>query len=1614
MTRRRQPSRTQSQEGVVLFTVVLLVALLSLVVLLLLVQTTHNRNRARSFLDAARAEMLVDVATQEVMAKLMDGGEIPWHDGVATASMTAGPGMIEQRRYDVLPNRGYQQGRLAFTDRDSFVRNPFADEYERGGPGDWQPANPRLINLYSHRWYAPAIRYMTVEDGVVDRDDGNPDYNPSRRFNINTVENPFFPGELYLSGASGRSTAVKDRGFWHKSAPPAHRGNQDQFRFRWGEVAADRPVWVQWLPIHKFPNKPPVFTNAAGTVVRNPLVGRYAYWVDVENTKVNLRTSDRLYEESDWHALLGEADVKNPNLPDHEARVFEQRVLEQNPATLDPAVLRRYELEKGQMSYRFGPGNRPRTHQMWCENLAGVDPGNNDAPATYLSMWLDWRAPTTRPDGSTIDGRPYAADTSMVDWKTFTGIRPHAGGLGDDITIEGLLNQAAQRPDLARFNTVAEGFSLLDPAVEQANEFKGLTALAAMRRTYGNAVTIHGWDEERDPLGRPRIDIAAFQREYAARGPGGPVWNDLESRLRDPAYYNAYYPGAYPTGGRSISYAQMFNLACGDSNPANDNNGLEAVRQLMVNIGEYAVHPDTPPHIDEARGIVGARSMPYVCEVATRARNGLWDAADDEGTAVFDTVSNLVEQCRVDTNAVADLVAWTDAAGANPLGFYVTNAVIDLCFGMVNPNPFATTTSDPTDRRDHRFNGELQLDYEWAGDFPPEYAETQNGAYTPTAPVDGLYVARPIPLGFDEKHMTKGRFWASGTTPYFKLGLIPGGALEDPARVRALRIKGWTIRQHGQVYHKVPIKHPGQTAPVREWWAMAQGDNNVGPKRKDQSLHWYRGAGGKAPFDQFQHVAVGWFTGRHIVNYAARHGVTGNVGLTNLVYMHHAEWTRLTDDLGHSNDTVRAAAADRFQSFLGGVRTRDALVERVAAKDVTVGHRTGNDNARLPIRIAGDASYPDIANPKGHFFGANGHPWRRLEPREASGGRREIRLETRPVRGPRPPPETITVVTEVPAGNTVVQVPREVTVQRPAPIIGTRTVEVSRVVSPSLKPDSVITLNFTRPVNRAVEQEAMGFNAHDLLLGYKKNNWGAPLAAIEYMATHRAKENRTGVIQCYDTNREHQGFINNTFSFFSSAPRGDLMTSIGELGFVHSGLMLRPIDFTNGRKGKGAGGRSQLNGTVGDTWIYLNSPQAGPGMQMLLDLFTPGAFRDNDTYAHVSESDWRAGAYTPNSPAHPRRGVWNINATVAQDGYLAVREGGYERLSNERRDWVARKPIHPYWAPSAFSPVGRMPDPATLNNHKSEGFHRGLDPNMNPACRFRRGWESWISVVGGDFTPYRTKGYGVWQRWNEHRAMEKGSYYSLLPAANFCWNAGGGAAPVNPFDDNAMHNVVLVDFDPDYGGAAQLLIKGGMHKRHNAGPWYIDISQRPSADTLYPVNAGSTRDLYSVARYDAYPVRHHLSEIVRTGNDKNININSIATALNPWTITSGLRQRAGGKNDFWQQGHAGRFRESGVFANAPVALVANQISTSANVFTIHVVAQALTDNGEPRGDKGTPSQNVNTGTGFMDATDDVTAEHWARVVVAKVADRAGRTDPRTGGPLHDYKVLYSTVREHAR
>jgi len=199
------PAPSTRKRGSAIIIVLLLIFLLTVSVISFFLLVEDDRQRAHSFLDVIRAQIMIESASQEVIAKIMDGSEVPYTSSgyggnypyQAQASMTAEPGLMEVRYYNTPPNRGYETGSTAFTSTNAFFQNPFNNQYQISGTGTWMQSNPQLIPLFSWKWYAPGIRYLRVQPanptGTVDTTATNVNYNPAVEFNINTSANPFYP-----------------------------------------------------------------------------------------------------------------------------------------------------------------------------------------------------------------------------------------------------------------------------------------------------------------------------------------------------------------------------------------------------------------------------------------------------------------------------------------------------------------------------------------------------------------------------------------------------------------------------------------------------------------------------------------------------------------------------------------------------------------------------------------------------------------------------------------------------------------------------------------------------------------------------------------------------------------------------------------------------------------------------------------------------------------------------------------------------------------------------------------------------------------------------------------------------------------------------------------------------------------------------------------------------------------------------------------------------------------------------------------------------------------------------------------------------------------------------
>ncbi|HSJ02347.1 MAG TPA: hypothetical protein VK956_07830, partial [Verrucomicrobium sp.] len=289
------PNRALRQRGAALLWSLLLCGCLAMLcVTFLSVSRNASKSATRSQHDLV-AEELMDSAQQEVLAKLGEAYQI--EAGVGNnrkGHVAASPGLLEVRRYDQKLNRGSQTGAAAFTgtrETPAFFSQPFSTTF------DGMSANPRWIPLFSWKEFAPRLKHLRIAGGSADTE--NPAYNPAVSFNINTPNNPFTPGVTLLSGIpQGAEVLVRER----RDGAYAGTGSDADFRLSTGQSSGERPVWVQWIPVLKDPSLPPSSTN--------PMVGRYAYWVDVENTKLRADQSLRNWRDQPQYVrLAGEPDA---------------------------------------------------------------------------------------------------------------------------------------------------------------------------------------------------------------------------------------------------------------------------------------------------------------------------------------------------------------------------------------------------------------------------------------------------------------------------------------------------------------------------------------------------------------------------------------------------------------------------------------------------------------------------------------------------------------------------------------------------------------------------------------------------------------------------------------------------------------------------------------------------------------------------------------------------------------------------------------------------------------------------------------------------------------------------------------------------------------------------------------------------------------------------------------------------------------------------------------------------------------------------------------------------------------------------------------------------------
>ncbi|WP_133795955.1 hypothetical protein [Prosthecobacter fusiformis] len=1451
----------------------LLCGFMAAVAVAFLSSSSIQNNAARLDQADVLTDELLQAAQQEVLAKLHEGFSVEV-SGAYKGHVAAAPGLLEVRRYYTPWNRGTQVGAAAFLGTPASpapFSQPFSSKYGKN------LANPRYIPLFSWKTFAPRLKNITVRNGSPART--NPDYNPSLSFNLNTPRNPFTPGACLLSGVPEESEAlIRER--------IGKDWSGDGFRIGTGQTSAERPVWVQWIPILKDPALPASVTN--------PIIGRYAYWVDLENTKLHVgEPMQDLRETRQYARLIGEPDAveKGGSWYDQGAS-SSMRALRLALEGGLPAV------EKGSAGFTARNGS----------SGIGFAPG---AAQEARNSWLGW-----------VDGRPpMAAGTRVVDWSFFCAPWPRGF---QDFTIGTILQKRYREWENSPAEKPVHPWLLRLPQTnDESDETQAKAALLTQVATAG--LTNFGHEEELDPLGRPKLSLMEFQLAATANRSttvsltsieGSTLWK----RVTDDAYAACYFPGLLPMKGVKKSLADSFNQFAGTGNAGGKSNGKAAMLQMLVNVAE-AAQPDTvAPVIDADKGIVGARSMPYVAEVSTRARSALW---------------LLPEDIRSDKDVLLKLNAQGGYEFKHPyenvernLRFYATHVTVDLCLGLVNPNPFET----------EMFTGEIEVDVDWGP--LPSTAIVKKGWLKAT--LEGQYALTPE-AGKDPK---AGR--VTGHAVNIHLGVVPASILNDNARASALRIKGWRILRNGQVWHQVPIRHPGGSAP-REWWQMAASGNNAGSPSSAsddeslQSLHAYTEGG---------YRAVGWFTKRTMDSLIPQTlFVTG--------------WT---------GDGQKDAQLKERVEFWENFTRRTAVLERVVSLDPVVGHRTGTAS---PAGFFGS----------GHFYGMLGHTWRHapVMPQVAD------LPAVAPASGQKFPPlkvksSTAQLWTVLAGGSTShnvqVRQPGEDrlrkgsvswdiptwTTQADATLYGGEYLtqeyeqgtaseeedeEDEDLGEPGL-PASLTAIYLCPAVEGPAPQGKLPFYEQKDDDGFTINYSKDGTAATASFRSMDVELDDAGKIPAIDKDYIKRGDNKKgPRSFFCSAPPKRPFVSVGEIGFCHSGFPQTPI---------------LVGPEEGRTEYQLNSPRNGPPMRMLLDLLAAPRFT-NALGGTVSETEWMGGQASTSSHRH----AWNVNTLIAHDDYMALRQGGSTLLELKKEQNPSTLPVHAVWSPNAQGFARRETGADGYLGKNAEDLVKKdpghiQDRHLRPGINLSRPWNMWLGVIAGDFTPSRSGDSLSWGAGNS-----AGLFYG---PALMTWRPGKGSGS----GSNAW-----VDFKSQLPGHGRLLALGEDGRKDDKNENADYLKGRFAADqnlaALDP-NLSFYMPAHFATRMSLVPMRHFISDLALDYHQNNHESDwlRLKTALNPG-IGGQTPPAPDGEQDAAKKlagaGFPGGYHSTGVYYQAPMALLTNQAGVSANAFTAYIVVQSLRDRGKAR------SGVANSGIGHCDPDDEILAERWARVILVK-------------------------------
>jgi len=599
---------------------------------------------------------------------------------------------------------------------------------------------------------------------------------------------------------------------------------------------------------------------------------------------------------------------------------------------------------------------------------------------------------------------------------------------------------------------------------------------------------------------------------------------------------------------------------------------------------------------------------------------------------------------------------------------------------------------------------------------------------------------------------------------------------------------------------------------------------------------------------------------------------------------------------------------------------KTAVMERVVCLDPTLGHRTGN---------------PAISGlfGRGHFYGAKGHFWRRqrvIQPQTfVYIGQSEPKTESLKATAWRVQPMAsrsgrVKILRD--SGNRLSSasvswpIPR-VTADQAATYEGeclTHELIVPGTADRSAgakTPDSLTSVYRIPSVEGNAAPGRLGLPALPTSVRIDETT---VIKNVD-LETTTAPATDENLVKLPDGKKGARGF-------FCSAPAKRYFTSPGEIGFCHSGFPLTTI---------------LVGPDEGRTELQLNHPFHGPPMRMLLDLL------------HV-----------------PTRGqAWNVNTSIAHDEYMALREGGGDMQELKESTQVSSMPAHAVWLPVAQGFTPRKEGSDSFRGKEAKQLAEKnpgqlLDRHLSPFPLLRRPWDMWLGVVGGDFSRS-----GDSLRWGVGNTA-----FDFFGPGYFSWKPGDGAGD-HPW----------IDFGSDLPGQGKLLAFGVDGRKDDKNEDSGTLKGRFASDQNLAAMEGASVRLpaHFATRFSMLPVRHFRSDLAVDFHQENHESGWLRfkTALNPGVGAAYSASEMASDKSIAEAVDGASFpgghHASGIFYQAPMALIANQAGFSANAFTAYVVVESIRDKGRKRDGM------ANSGHGHCDPDDTVLARRWARVLILK-------------------------------